>query len=63
MNVAMPHLRGRWSPTKAILRTLEVLFMKAFLCLSSRPLVDHSDSPGCAAEGKWRGSLRFCSSR
>src|ERR1700733_5467909 len=24
VNVAMPHLRGRWSPTKAILRTLEV---------------------------------------
>ena len=28
VNVAMPHLRGRWSPTKAILRTLEVSFMK-----------------------------------
>src|SRR5271170_7062001 len=24
VNVAMPHLRGRWSPTKAILRTLDV---------------------------------------
>src|ERR1700720_4380878 len=24
VNVAMPHLRGKWSPTKAILRTLEV---------------------------------------
>src|SRR6058998_463681 len=32
VNVAMPHLRGKWSPTKAILRTLEALFMKAFLC-------------------------------
>src|SRR5260370_39574929 len=29
VNVAMPHLRGRWSPTKAILRTLEGLFMEA----------------------------------
>src|ERR1700726_2334334 len=26
VNVAMPHLRGKWSPTNAILRTLEVLF-------------------------------------
>src|SRR5580658_3222818 len=24
VNVAMPHLRGKWSPTKAILRTLDV---------------------------------------
>src|SRR6202521_5129400 len=31
VNVAMPHLRGKWSPTNAILRTLEVLFMKTFL--------------------------------
>src|SRR5438034_5123076 len=23
VNVAMPHLRGKWSPTKAILRTLD----------------------------------------
>src|SRR5689334_7242043 len=27
VNVAMPHLRGRWSPTKAILRTLGDSFM------------------------------------
>src|SRR5579872_4143246 len=32
VNVAMPHLRGKWSPTKAIFPTLELLFMKAFLC-------------------------------
>src|ERR1700689_1245400 len=24
VNVAMPHLRGKWSPTKAIFRTLDV---------------------------------------
>jgi hypothetical protein len=32
VNVAMPHLRGKWSPTKAILRTFVVVFMNAFLC-------------------------------
>ena len=26
VNVAMPHLRGRWSPTKAILRIFDVSF-------------------------------------
>src|SRR4051794_30324368 len=30
VNVAMPHLRGKWSPTKAILRSLETSFMWAF---------------------------------
>src|SRR6185437_7763065 len=30
VNVAMPHLRGKWSPTKAILRTFVVVFIKAF---------------------------------
>src|SRR5687767_10619251 len=28
VNVAMPHLRGKWSPTKAILRTLEFSFIQ-----------------------------------
>src|SRR2546425_7176179 len=28
VNVAMPHLRGKWSPTNAILRTLEPSFMR-----------------------------------
>src|SRR5258708_23117430 len=28
VNVAMPHLRGKWSPTKAILWTLEVSCMR-----------------------------------
>src|ERR1700674_1199566 len=28
VNVAMPHLRGKWSPTKAILSTLEVSCMR-----------------------------------
>src|SRR5271157_120179 len=28
VNVAMPHLRGKWPPTKAILRSLEFSFMR-----------------------------------
>src|SRR5882724_12666797 len=28
VKVAMPHLRGKWSPTNAILRTLEPSFMR-----------------------------------
>src|SRR5438309_9522246 len=42
VNVAMPHLRGRWSPTKAILRTLEGLFMKAARNRSPSPPRLHS---------------------
>src|SRR5438128_1338082 len=71
VNVAMPHLRGKWSPTKAILRTLEALFMKAFLCAASISLIlrvaalptgnegDPSDSavPG---SNKW-GKVAFLS--
>src|ERR1035438_8934598 len=64
VNVAMPHLRGKWSLTKAILRTLDALFMKAFLCcLAAWRLFDQSYSPVRATDGKWSGSLRFCSSR
>lgn len=33
VNVAIPHLRGGWSPTKAIFRTLAV----SFITLSLRP--------------------------
>src|SRR5271170_2711750 len=31
VNVAIPHLRGKWSPTKAILWTLEASFMGGLL--------------------------------
>src|SRR5205823_3329786 len=37
VNVAMPHLRGRWSPTKAILRTLVVSFMRLWSTRVSAP--------------------------
>src|SRR6266567_3977428 len=36
VNVAMPHLRGKWSPTNAILRILESSSMRQSLH-SSRP--------------------------
>jgi hypothetical protein len=36
VNVAMPHLRGKWSPTNAILRILELSSMRQSLH-SSRP--------------------------
>jgi hypothetical protein len=32
LKVALPHLCGDRPPAKAILRTLETVFMKAFLC-------------------------------
>ena len=63
MNVAMPHLRGKWSPTKAILRILELLFMRSPLLFGGPYHFDQSDSPGCATDGKWSGSLKFWSSR
>src|SRR5260370_39204915 len=40
-NVAMPHLRGRWSPTNAILRTLECSFMR-YSVAAMRPLLSLS---------------------
>src|SRR5215472_18713774 len=36
VNVAMPHLRGKWSPTNAILRTLNPSFIRQSFH-SSRP--------------------------
>src|ERR1039458_4819659 len=52
VNVAMPHLRGKWLPTNAILRTLESSFMRqsfisprpALLCTRVRPLTAHVPS-------------------
>ena len=38
VNVAMPHLRGKWSPTKAILRTLECFFHEMLSTLSARTM-------------------------
>src|ERR1039457_7731015 len=44
VNVAMPHLRGEWSPTKAILRTLEVSFMRHFHCSHAPVFLNQSDA-------------------
>src|SRR5258707_15635573 len=60
VKVAMPHLRGKWSPTKAILRTLEVSFMRhSFAAQRAPQCFDQSDSPGCATGGKLNGALKF----
>src|ERR1700675_1051886 len=50
VNVAIPHLRGKWSPTNAILRTLETSFMRQSLH-SSRPVLT------CARAAR---QLRMC---
>src|ERR1017187_5177085 len=50
VNVAMPHLRGEWSPTKAILRTLEVSFMRHFHCSHAPVFLDQSDALDCGTE-------------
>src|SRR5450759_5891280 len=47
VNVAMPHLRGEWSPTKAILRTLEVSSMRHFHCSHAPVFLDQSDALDC----------------
>src|SRR5437899_2212363 len=53
VNVAMPHLRGKWSPINAILRTLEVSFMRhsfhSSACVST--------APPRAVDGSMPGSL------
>src|SRR5208283_2261879 len=58
VNVAMPHLRGRWSPTKAILRTLEALFMKAFLYCLLRAALQRG-SEGDPADSATRDNNRW----
>ena len=45
MNVAMPHLRGKWLPTKAILRILEFSFYQAFLSFLRPALPIRQPSP------------------
>src|SRR5271155_424521 len=58
VNVAMPHLRGRWSPTKAILRTLEVCcigysFGRRLQCpVTFRRAFGHADRDIHAQEGR-----------
>src|SRR5579863_5529413 len=58
VNVAMPHLRGKWSPMNAILRTLEVCcirysFARQFSpSLTPRSLFGHADGNIHAQEGR-----------
>src|ERR1017187_6909661 len=60
VNVAMPHLRGKWLPTNAILRTLESSFMRQ----SFIPRVPHCYAhesarllPMCRLSAKWERSV------
>src|SRR5271157_3256455 len=48
VNVAMPHLRGKWPPTKAILRGLEVSFMRYFHGSHAPVFLDQSDAVECS---------------
>src|SRR5271166_169186 len=56
VNVAMPHLRGKWSPTNAIFRTLEPSFMRqSFIPRAPRCYAHQSarQSQVCRLKAKW----------
>src|SRR6266853_5425696 len=64
VNVAMPHLRGKWSPTNAILRTLEPSFMRqSFIPRAPRCYAQESARQpqmcrlGVKREGAFSGSV------
>src|ERR1700716_3000739 len=60
VNVAMPHLRGKWSPTNAILRTLEPSFMRQpFIPRAPRCYVHESarQPQMCRLSVKWEGAF------
>src|SRR5579883_591194 len=55
VNVAMPHLRGKWSPTKAILRTLECSCMR---CLHGRGKRQHQRGVGLSLTWMRKSPMR-----
>src|SRR6266705_2728744 len=60
VNVAMPHLRGKWSPTNAILRTLELSFMRqSFIPRAPRCYAHESarQPQMCRLSVKWEGAF------
>src|SRR5437879_5486352 len=60
VNVAMPHLRGKWSPTNAILRTLEPSFMRqSFIPRAPRCYAHESTRQPqmCRLSMKWEGAF------
>ena len=60
VNVAMPHLRGKWSPTNAILRTLEPSFMRqSFIPRAPRCYAHESarQPQMCRLSVKWEGAF------
>src|SRR5437660_1288382 len=60
VNVAMPHLRGKWSPTNAILRTLGLSFMRqSFIPRAPRCYAHESarQLQMCCLSVKWEGAF------
>src|SRR5437879_9036055 len=60
VNVAMPHLRGKWSPTNAISRTLEPSFMRqSFIPRAPRCYAHESarQPQMCRLSVKWEGAF------
>src|SRR6267154_1328586 len=60
VNVAMPHLRGKWSPTNAILRTLEPSSMRQSSFLAPRAVMRTSlraNLKMCRLNVKWEGAF------
>src|ERR1039458_10058424 len=60
VNVAMPHLRGKWLPTNAILRTLESSFMRQSFIPRAPHCYAHEAARllhMCRLRAKWEGAI------
>src|SRR5713226_4309962 len=63
VNVAMPHLRGKWSPTNAILRTFETSFMRQSFVARAPPCYAHESARRlhmCRLSAKWEEAFSGC---
>src|SRR5436190_21546155 len=57
VNVAMPHLRGKWSPTNAILRTSEPSFMRQSFIPRCYAHESARQPQMCRLSVKWEGAF------
>src|SRR6516162_2720502 len=60
VNVAMPHLRGKWSPTNAILRTLNPSFIRQSFIPRAPQCYAHESARQlrmCRLSVKWEGAF------
>src|SRR6516162_1854486 len=60
VNVAMPHLRGKWSPTNAILRTLDPSFIRQSFIPPAPQCYAHESGRQllmCRLSVKWEGAF------